>query len=110
MPSRFDHVKMADGDLVRAEDMPEALTAATLVFADGARQTFAADGTTTYREQGRSTQGNWSVIRDGEFSSFWPPDYHATYTLRWIVEAGTAAGLSFTQAGGDRFDGHYEGR
>jgi hypothetical protein len=109
MPSRFDHLKVANGDLVLARDMQEALTAATLVFADGARQAFAADGTTTYREQARSTRGNWSIIGDGEFSSFWPPDYRATYSLRWIVEDGAVTGLSFSQAGGgDRFDGRYE--
>jgi hypothetical protein len=48
-------------------------------------------------------------VRDGEFSSFWPPDYHATYTLRWIVEDGAVTGLSFIQAGsGGHFDGRYE--
>jgi hypothetical protein len=109
MPSRFDHLQAADGDLVRSGDMASALTAATLVFADGARQTFTADGTTTYVEHGRSTRGEWSIIRDGEFSSFWPPDYRAAYTLRWMVEDGAVTGLSFTQAAsGDRFDGRYE--
>jgi hypothetical protein len=48
-------------------------------------------------------------VRDGEFSSFWPPDYHATYTLRWIVEVEAVTGLSFIQAGsGGHFDGRYE--
>ena len=67
------------------------------------------DGKTTYVEHGGSTQGEWSIVRDGEFSSFWPPDYRAAYTLRWIVEDGAVTGLSFIQAGrGDRFDGRYE--
>jgi hypothetical protein len=109
MSSRFDHLEVANGDLVLAKDMPDALTKATLVFEDGARQTFTADGKTTYVEVGRSTQGGWSIVRDGEFLSFWPPDYRAAYTLRWIVEDGAVTGLSFIQAGrGDRFDGHYE--
>jgi hypothetical protein len=109
MHDRFDHLEVADGDLVLAKDMPGALTAGTLVFEDGARQTFAADGTTTYVEQGGTTRGEWSIVRDGEFSSFWPPDYRASYTLRWIVEGGAVTGLSFIHAGrGDRLDGRYE--
>jgi hypothetical protein len=109
MPRRLDYLKVANGDLVRAKDMPDALTAATLVFGDGARQTFTADGKTTYVDQGGSTHGEWSIIEDGAFSSFWPPDYRATYALRWIVEDGAVTGLSFIQAGrGDRFDGRYE--
>jgi len=109
MPRPLDDLKVANGDLVLATDMQDALTAAALVFGDGARQTFTVDGRTTYVEHGGSTQGEWSIVRDGEFSSFWPPDYHATYVLRWIVEEGTVTGLRFTQAGGsDRFDGRYE--
>jgi hypothetical protein len=108
MSHRFDQLKFADGDPVLAKDMSDALTAAPLVFADGATQVFTADGKTTYVEHGRSTQGEWSIVADGAFSSFWPPDYRATYNVRWIVEGGVT-GLSFTQAErGDRFDGRYE--
>ena len=39
MPRRLDYLKVANGDLVRAKGMPDALTAATLVFGDGAGQT-----------------------------------------------------------------------
>ena len=47
-------------------------------------------------------------MSDGELSSFWPPDYRATYNVRWIVE-GAVTGLTFIQAErGDRFDGRYE--
>ena len=70
-----------NGELVAAADMPSALTAATLVFGDGATQVFTADGHTTNVEQGRPTTGEWSVVSDGKFSSFWPPDYRATYTV-----------------------------
>jgi hypothetical protein len=108
MSSRFDDLNVGDGDLVQAKDMPEALTAATLHFRDGATQVFTADGKTTYVEQGRSSQGEWSVIDDGEFSSFWPPSYRATYALRWIVEKGAVTGLSFIhEETADRFDGRY---
>jgi hypothetical protein len=109
MPRRLDYLQVANGDLVLAKDMPDALTAATLVFEDGARQTFTADGKTTYLDHGGSTQGEWSIVEDGAFSSFWPPDYRAVYGLRWIVEDGAVSGLSFIQAGrGDRYDGRYE--
>jgi len=98
-----------DGDLVPAADMAAALTAATLVFEDGATQVFTPDGQTTYVEHGRTTKGEWSVVKDGEFSSFWPPDYRASYTLRWIVEGASTVGLSFTDTiSGQRFRGRYQ--
>src|SRR3954469_6481468 len=107
--TRPDDVPAAtNGELVRAADMPDALTAATLVFDDGATQKFTADGRTMYLEQGRQTPGEWSVSGDGTFSSVWPPDYRATYALRWIVEDNSPVGLSFTDTrGGQRFDGRY---
>jgi hypothetical protein len=109
MSSRFDDLSVADGDLVLAKDMPDALTADTLHFGDGARQVFTADGKTTYVEQGGSSHGEWSIMDDGEFSSFWPPSYRATYALRWIVAEGAVTGLSFIhEETGDRFDGRYE--
>jgi hypothetical protein len=109
MHDRFEHLEAANGDLVPAKDMAHALTAAALIFEDGARQTFTTDGKTTYVEHDVSTRGEWSVLGDGEFSSFWPPDYRASYILRWIVEDGMVTGLSFVHAWrGDRLDGHYE--
>jgi hypothetical protein len=109
MSSRFDDLNAADGDLVQANDMPDALTEATLHFRDGATQVFTADGKTTYVKQGRSSRGEWSIIDDGEFSSFWPPSYRATYALRWIVEEGAVTGLSFIhEETAGRFDGRYE--
>jgi hypothetical protein len=97
-----------NADLVTAVDMPGALTAAPLVFDDGATQEFTADGHTTYVEQGRRTTGEWSVSGDGTFSSFWPPDYRATYALRWIVRDNSPVGLRFTDLrSGQRFDGRY---
>jgi hypothetical protein len=109
MDRRFDYLNVADGDLVLAKDMPDALTAATLIFGDGATQAFTPNGLTTYVEHGHPTQGEWSIVKDGEFSSFWPPDYRATYIVRWIVDDGAVTGLSFTQSErGERFDGRYE--
>ena len=97
-----------NGELVSAADMPSALTAATLVFGNGATQVFTADGYTTYVDQGRTTIGEWSVVSDGKVCSFWLPDYRATYTLRWIVEASSPTGVSFTEDGrGQRFVGRY---
>jgi hypothetical protein len=98
----------ANGEFVAAADMPSALTAATLVFGDGATQVFTADGHSTYVEHGRTTIGDWSVVSDGKVSSFWPPDYGATCMLRWIVEGSWPTGISFTEDGrGQRFDGRF---
>ncbi|MEV4622373.1 hypothetical protein AB0J74_27115 [Asanoa sp. NPDC049573] len=98
----------ADGDLVAADDMKAALTAGTLVFEDGSTQTFSTDGRTTYIENDRPTEGEWSVVENGKFSSFWPPSYRATYSLRWIIEGDNPVGLRFTDdAQGRRFDGRY---
>jgi hypothetical protein len=109
MARPFDQLKVASGDVVLAKDLPNALTAAALRFQDGARQTFTVDGKTTYVDQGRSTEGEWSIVGDGVISSFWPPDYRAAYDVRWIVRNGAVAGLSFIQSGGgERFDGDYE--
>src|SRR4051812_29439437 len=86
--SSFHDLNVVDGDPVSAKEMRRALTAAELVFSDGATQTFDAGGSTTYVEGGQRTEGEWEVVDDGRFSSFWPPSYRATYDLRWHVEAG----------------------
>jgi hypothetical protein len=104
-----DHPSRADGEPVSSADMTAALTAATLQFRDGSTQVFTPDGKTTYVEHGRPTAGQWSVVGDGKFSSFWPPDYRATYTVRWIVDGSATVGVSFTEDGhGQRFDGRYQ--
>ena len=77
--TRPDGPAATNGELVGAADMANALTAATLVFDDGATQTFTPDGRTTYVEQ-QSTGPAWGV--------------------RFL--------LSFTDSGsGRRFDGRY---
>lgn len=103
------HQAPQDGELVTAQEMADALTAGTLVYADGAIQTFTTDGNrTTYVERGTHTEGTWEVLADGKFSSFWPPDYRADYVLRWIVQQDVRIGISFTEVrGGNRFDGLY---
>lgn len=103
------HDDTENGELVTAQEMSAALTAGTLVYADGANQSFTADGQrTTYVERGSSTRGTWEILGDGRFSSFWPPDYRAFYIVRWIVQRGARIGISFTEThGGNRFDGLY---
>jgi hypothetical protein len=101
-------VEVSDGDVVAPALITRALTAAELVFSDGATQVFGADGATTYVEGGRPTRGEWYVDGDGHFGSFWPPSYRASYDLRWIVENEAIVGLRFTElARGSRFDGRY---
>ncbi|MEU5565010.1 hypothetical protein [Micromonospora musae] len=98
---------VVDGQPIAAVDMISALTAAQLVFSDGATQSFTADGRTTYVDRGTPSAGEWSVTGDGTFASFWPPTYRATYTIRWIVEEGVPVGVSFTDI---RSGVGYEGR
>jgi hypothetical protein len=99
---------VVDGQPVDAVDMIAALTASQFVFPDGATQTFTAEGRTTYVDRGMSSAGEWSVVGDGTFASFWPPTYRATYTVRWIVEAGVPVGVSFTDTrSGVRYNGRY---
>jgi hypothetical protein len=101
------------GAVVEAALVARALTAGTLTYADGATQRFEArgdaQGATTYVENGRPTRGTWHVDAGGQFVSAWGA-FEATYQLRWIVEDGVIAGLSFTDtASGSRFDGRYDG-
>ncbi|SFD00283.1 hypothetical protein SAMN04487968_1203 [Nocardioides terrae] len=99
---------MAHDEIVTAEHMRAALTAGTLVFGDGATQVFTSDGHTTYTEDRRPTRGDWWIVGDGEFASFWPPDYRASYALRWRVDGGAVTGLTFIETRrGTRFEGRY---
>lgn len=98
-----------DGAAVAAADIPKAVTAGRLVYADGAAQVFAGDGKTTYTERGGDSAGEWYVDDQGWFCSFWPPSYRACYALRWIVEDTRIVGLRFTGLNdGVTFDGRYE--
>lgn len=107
MSTSLHDISPSDGDPVAAHDMVRALTAAELVFGNGATQTFDAGGSTTYVEGGRPTHGEWAVVEDGRFSSFWPPSYRASYDLQWQVEGGRILGLVFTDPRGIRFAGRY---
>lgn len=108
MPEALQELRVGNDDLVDADHMPAALTAGTLVFGDGATQVFTPDGHTTYTDRGRPSQGDWWVLGDGKFASFWPPDYQASYTLRWVVDDGAITGLTFTETErGTRFVGRY---
>jgi hypothetical protein len=108
MSDLLNDLHVDDGDPVAAAHMAGALTAAALVFDDGASQTFTPDGRTTYTEGGRASSGEWRVVGDGRFESFWPPSYTATYDLTWVVKEGAVTGLTFVdRQRGDRFEGRY---
>ena len=101
-------LRVGDGDPVAAGHMLAALTAGTLLFGNGAIQVFSGDGRTAYTDRGVESPGRWSALGDGKFSSFWPPDYRATYDVRWLVEGDAITGLTFTNtATGARFVGRY---
>lgn len=100
-------IQAEDGAAVAVADIPKAVTAARLVYADGATQVFTTDGRTTYSERGSDSAGEW-YVEDSRFCSFWPPSYRACYALRWMVEDGRIVGLRFTGLrDGVTFDGRY---
>ncbi|MFG3660947.1 hypothetical protein [Streptomyces sp. NPDC047706] len=109
MTGQLDGMAAQDGARVPTEQIPAAVTAGSLVYSDGATQTFDPDGSTRYFEAGRRTEGMWSVDESGHFSSFWPPSYRASYDLHWVVEEEQIVGLRFTDLRhGVRFDGRYQ--
>jgi hypothetical protein len=98
-----------DGDVVSGGDILVAVTAAPLRYYDGACQTFASSGHTTFVEDGRRTDGEWSVDAFGRFTSFWPPSYRATYELTWLVDGGAVTGLRFVDTrSGASFEGRFQ--
>jgi hypothetical protein len=109
MTEKLRGIQAEDGATVSAVDIPKAVTAGRLVYADGASQVFTIDGRTTYSERGGDSAGEWYVDDDGRFCSFWPPSYRACYALRWMVEGARIVGLRFTGlADGVTFEGRYE--
>ncbi|MEV0074523.1 MULTISPECIES: hypothetical protein [unclassified Amycolatopsis] len=108
MPRSLESLSPADGEQVAKKNLVAALTAGRIVYDDGAEQVFDHDGATTYTDRGHPTRGEWYIDADGRFASFWPPTYRASYDLRWVVEAGSIVGLSFTHCGdGSQFTGRY---
>ncbi len=109
MTSLLDHIEADDGADVDPEQIPVALTAGTLLFDDGATQVFGTDGTTTYTERGRPSEGTW-YVEGQSFCSFWPPSYTGCYHITWLVEAGHIAGLRFDDlTNPTQFIGRYQG-
>ncbi len=107
MPTTLDEIDAEDGAVVDPKFIPIALTARKFQFEDGAIQEFNSDGTTTYIEHGRPSEGTWHV--QGQlFCSFWPPSYTGCYRVSWLVEAGHISGLRFAdQNSPSEFVGRY---
>jgi hypothetical protein len=109
MRELLDGIRAEDGTAVATGDIPRAVTAARLLYVDGATQVFTIDGRTTYSERGGDSAGEWYVDDHGRFCSFWPPSYRACYALRWVVEDARIVGLRFTGLrDGVTFVGRYE--
>lgn len=105
----IDNLHPEDGAIVPPEQIPTAVTAGRLAYGDGTTQTFQPDGSTSYFEAGRQTEGTWSVDENGRFCSFWPPSYQASYDLRWVVEEEAVVGLRFSDLrSGTCFDGRFQ--
>ena len=108
MVPAIENLAVADGDPVRTEHIAVALTAGSLVYDDGATQTFEPGGATAYVVHERRSRGEWYVDGHGRFCSFWPPGYRACYELRWVVEGRGVVGLRFIELGrGSVFVGRY---
>ena len=108
MRESLKELRVSNDDLVEADHLLAALTAGTLIFGDGATQIFTSDGHTTYTERGRPSQGDWWILGDGTFVSFWPPEFRATHAVRWVVQDGAIRGLTFAETErGTRFEGRY---
>lgn len=96
MKPGFSTLNVAHGDAVDPADIPLALGDTQFVFDDGATQDFRSDGTTTYFEGGRPSDGKW-YVEGTSFCSFWPPSYTGCYDLTWLVEDGEIVGLNFVE-------------
>jgi len=99
-----------NGDRIDAGDIAEALTRAPITYTDGSHQVFTSDGRTIYHENGHPTSGTWGIDDQGQFWSFWPPSYRATYHVFWITNADEedVVGIRFIELNrGATFDGHY---
>jgi hypothetical protein len=108
MSDKLQDIEANDGAAIAAADIPKAVTAGRLLYADGASQVFTIDGRTTYTERGGDSAGEWYVDDQGRFCSFWPPSYRACYVLRWMVEDTRIVGLRFTGLrDGVTFEGRY---
>lgn len=95
--SRAKRPAVKNGDRIDAGDIAEALMREPFTYADGATQVFTPDGRTTYTENGSLTFGEWGVGAQGQFWSFWPPAYRATYDVSWITDADDVVGIRFTE-------------
>lgn len=93
----LQNLRVDDGDPVTTEHIAIAVTSRSLVYDDGATQTFEPGGRTTYVAHEQRSRGQWYVDSEGRFCSFWPPSYRACYDLHWIVEKGRIVGLRFTE-------------
>lgn len=85
----------------------DALTAAvrerSIAYEGGATQYFRADGTTSYIDAGRPTEGGWRI--EGErFCSVWPP---ATHWDCYDLEVSTDGQWMRFIAPGGTFTGRY---
>ncbi len=95
-PAMADDWTALSGDQITA-----ALTARVLVYEDGARQQFNADGTTPY-ESPEISQGQWRVTGD-QYCSQWPPS--DSWSCYDIAQNGLM--IRFVASDGSVATGHY---
>ncbi|MDQ0923826.1 hypothetical protein QF038_002334 [Pseudarthrobacter sp. W1I19] len=107
--SKTDRPTVRNGDRIDAGEIADAVTRAPLAYSGEATQVFTPGGITTYTENGNRTYGKWGVNDQGQFWSFWPPTYCATYDVCWIVDAkDEVIGVRFIDVpGGAVSEGRY---
>ena len=84
-------IQAEDGAAVAVADIPKAVTAARLVYGDGATQLFTVDGRTTYSERGGDSAGEWtSTTTAGSVRSGRLRTEPATYFAGWSRTAASS--------------------
>jgi hypothetical protein len=88
-----------DWRALTGSEIATALSARELVYTDGTRQSFAADGATYYDD----TTGHWRIEGD-QYCSVWPP------SDRWACYGVEVSGLDvrFVAADGSASQGRYD--
>ena len=95
----------SDWSLSHGAALRALLLSRPITYDDGARQDFAADGSTNYTDRGGPTVGLWRL--EGEqFLSNWPPSTHWD-AYRVFVSPGRDR-IRFVAPGGAVFAGRFD--
>jgi hypothetical protein len=95
----------SDWTLSHGADLRSLLLSRPITYDDGARQSFAADGSTNHTDRGGPTVGLWHL--EGEqFLSNWPPSTHWVAYRVFVIPGRDR--LHFVASGGEAFAGRFD--